>query len=57
MFTGIVEELGRFVSAERDRYRFEASLVLEGSELGASIGFATPGPSPVSSPGPSTGSP
>jgi riboflavin synthase len=37
VFTGIVEELGRFVSSSGDRYRFEASLVLEGSELGASI--------------------
>ena len=37
MFTGIVEELGRFVSADGERYRFEASVVLDGSELGASI--------------------
>ncbi len=37
MFTGIVEELGQFVGADGDRYRFAASLVLEGSELGASI--------------------
>ena len=37
MFTGIVEELGRFVAADGARYRFEASVVLDGSELGASI--------------------
>ena len=37
MFTGIVEELGRFVSAEGERYRFAAELVLDESELGASI--------------------
>ncbi|MDG2113068.1 MAG: riboflavin synthase [Actinomycetota bacterium] len=37
MFTGIVEELGRFLSADGERYRFEAEVVLEGSELGASI--------------------
>ena len=37
MFTGIVEELGRFVSADGERYRFAAELVLDESELGASI--------------------
>lgn len=37
MFTGIVEELGQFVGADGDRYRFAASLVLDGSDLGASI--------------------
>lgn len=37
VFTGIVEELGRFVSCDGERFRFEADVVLEGSELGASI--------------------
>ena len=37
MFTGIVEELGSFVSADGERFRFQASVVLEGSDLGASI--------------------
>ncbi len=37
MFTGIVEELGRFISADGERYRFAAEVVLDESELGASI--------------------
>ena len=37
MFTGIVEEMGRILSRAGDRWRFAASTVLEGSELGASI--------------------
>lgn len=37
MFIGIVEELGRFVSADGDRFRFECETVLDESELGASI--------------------
>ena len=37
MFTGLVEELGSFLGKVEGRYRFRASTVLEGSELGASI--------------------
>ncbi len=37
MFTGIVEELGTFVSREGQRVRIEARTVLEGSSLGDSI--------------------
>jgi riboflavin synthase len=37
MFTGIVEELGRFEGRDGDRYRFAASTVLEGAERGDSI--------------------
>lgn len=37
MFTGIVEELGRVASREGSRLRIEATTVLEGSPLGASI--------------------
>lgn len=37
MFTGIVEELGKVSSREGARLRIDASAVLEGSELGASI--------------------
>ena len=37
MFTGIVEELGRFERRDRDRYRFAASKVLDGAKLGDSI--------------------
>ena len=37
MFTGIVEELGRFVDRNGDRYRFAASTVLDGVALGDSI--------------------
>jgi riboflavin synthase len=37
VFTGIVEELGRFVGREGDRYRFAASTVLDGASLGDSI--------------------
>ena len=37
MFTGIVEELGKVSSREGARLRIDASAVLEGSDLGASI--------------------
>ncbi len=37
MFTGIVEELGRFAGRQGSRYRFEAATVTAGAELGASI--------------------
>lgn len=37
MFTGIVEELGRFERRDRDQYRFAASIVLDGAKLGDSI--------------------
>ncbi len=37
MFTGIVEELGRFEDRDGDRYRFAASTVLDGAQLGDSI--------------------
>ena len=37
MFTGIVEELGKVGSRDGSRLRINASVVLEGSDLGASI--------------------
>jgi riboflavin synthase len=37
MFTGIIEELGRFEGRDGDRYRFGASTVLDGAALGDSI--------------------
>lgn len=37
MFTGIVEEKGRILSRSGDRWRFAASTVLQGSDIGASI--------------------
>ena len=37
MFTGIVEELGRFEARDGDRYRFGASTVLDGARRGDSI--------------------
>lgn len=37
MFTGIVEEKGQILSHTGDRWRFAASTVLVGSEIGASI--------------------
>ncbi|MFN0088989.1 MAG: riboflavin synthase [Acidimicrobiales bacterium] len=37
MFTGLVEELGRFALQRGDRFRFEAAVVLEGARLGDSI--------------------
>jgi len=37
VFTGIVEELGRFVGRDGDSYRFAASTVLDGVALGDSI--------------------
>lgn len=37
MFTGIVEEKGRILSRSGDRWRFAASTVLHGSDIGASI--------------------
>lgn len=37
MFTGLVEELGRFAGRDGARYRFEASTVLEGVAVGDSI--------------------
>jgi riboflavin synthase len=37
MFTGIVEELGRYLGREGDRFRFSGTVVLEGSRLGDSI--------------------
>ncbi len=37
MFTGIVEELGKVGSRDGSRLRINASVVLEGSNLGASI--------------------
>src|SRR5262249_12546001 len=37
MFTGIVEELGRFEGRDGDRYRFGASTVLDGAGPGAPI--------------------
>ena len=37
MFTGIVEELGRYLGREGDRFRFSGGVVLEGSRLGDSI--------------------
>jgi riboflavin synthase len=37
MFTGIVEELGSFVTNDQYRYRFGAETVLDDVELGASI--------------------
>ena len=37
MFTGIVEELGKVGSRDGSRLRINASMVLEGSDLGASI--------------------
>jgi len=37
MFTGIVEELGRFERRDGDRYRFAAAIVLQDAQLGDSI--------------------
>ncbi len=37
MFTGIVEELGRFAGTEGSRYTFEAERVLDGTRVGDSI--------------------
>ncbi|MFN2505410.1 MAG: riboflavin synthase [Acidimicrobiales bacterium] len=37
MFTGIVEEMGRFAGAEGHRFTFEAKLVTEDAEPGSSI--------------------
>jgi riboflavin synthase len=37
MFTGIVEELGRFEGSDGARYRFAAATVLDGAQLGDSI--------------------
>jgi riboflavin synthase len=37
VFTGIVEELGRFVDRDGERYRFAACTVLDGVALGDSI--------------------
>jgi riboflavin synthase len=37
MFTGIVEECGRFLRRDGGRFRFEASTVLEDAEIGGSI--------------------
>ena len=37
MFTGIVEELGTVQSRQGDRLRIGAAVVLQGSDLGASI--------------------
>jgi len=37
VFTGIVEELGRFEGRDGDRYRFAATTVLDGAQLGDSI--------------------
>jgi len=37
VFTGIVEEKGRILSRNGDRWRFAASTVLHGSDIGASI--------------------
>jgi riboflavin synthase len=37
MFTGIVEELGRFEGRDGDRYRFAADVVLHDAQLGDSI--------------------
>lgn len=37
MFTGLVEELGSFVSREGERFRFSASLVLEDASVDDSI--------------------
>jgi riboflavin synthase len=37
MFTGIVEECGRFLGRDGGRFRFEASTVLEDAEIGGSI--------------------
>ena len=37
MFTGVVEELGRFVDRDGDGYRFAASTVLDGVAVGDSI--------------------
>jgi riboflavin synthase len=37
MFTGIVEELGRLVSVEGDRFTFEATTVNEDAKIGDSI--------------------
>ena len=37
MFTGIVEELGRFERRDGDRYRFAAATVLQDAQLGDSI--------------------
>ena len=38
MFTGIVEELGRFAGRDGSRFRFEASVVTEDAAIGGSIG-------------------
>jgi riboflavin synthase len=37
VFTGIVEELGRFVGSEASRFTFAAELVTQGTGLGGSI--------------------
>ncbi|MDQ3979765.1 MAG: riboflavin synthase [Actinomycetota bacterium] len=37
MFTGIVEECGRFLGRDGGRFRFEASTVLEDAQIGGSI--------------------
>ncbi len=37
MFTGIVEEMGTLVDRDGSRFRFSASVVLEGSDIGDSI--------------------
>jgi riboflavin synthase len=37
MFTGIVEELGRFAGRDGERYRFEALTILDGAGAGNSI--------------------
>ena len=37
MFTGIVEELGSFISSDGPRFRFAARVVLDGAGLGDSI--------------------
>ena len=37
MFTGLIEELGSFVSSEGLRYRFAAKEVIEGTKIDDSI--------------------
>ncbi len=37
MFTGIVEELGRFAGRDGSRFRFEAAVVTDDAAMGASI--------------------
>ena len=37
MFTGLIEELGSFVSNNGDRYRFAAKEVIQGTEIDDSI--------------------